>query len=655
MAIPHAEPILQFQISISQSPMPRVPTRFLPFLALLLLPRLAGAQEYDVIVYGATPAGIAAARAAAEDGEKVLLVERSDRIGGMATNGLSHPDFRTFEALSGGFLEFTKRTLDYYREEYAARTEEVTLRGTHAEPKVALALYEKMLAEQPRITVQREWELEQVATSSEEAGEGANVMRALEVCLFADAHGERHAVPARYFIDATYEGDLMAAAGMAYRVGREAKSEFGESLAPAEADADLQAYNFRFCMTQDPENRVTVHAPPGYDRAQFAGVLPLIENKTITSAFGGTPASIFKTQIPLPHGKEDINDMSRGPVRLSMPGENAGWPDGSGGVAIREGATTAIDAPPFSRVQLRVTRQRIYDAHLQWSMGLLYFVQNDTSVPEEFRKQAKEWGWCRDEFREYGYVPDQLYVREARRLQGMHVFTENDAANEPGDARTVLHHDAIAIGDYGPNCHGTSHDGSPFGGQHMGEFYKVVAPYQIPYGCMVPKNMENLLVCCAISASHVGFCMVRYEPIWTSLGEAAGHAAHLARQEKVIVQNVPVAKLQARLHQAKSATIYFSDVPADSPDFAAAQWWGTLGGFHGLEKAATPEQIRGKHWQGQYYEAFPWHEAKLAEPLEPALATRWSRLAAETGLHAPETKGTRGEWIRAAWKAAGEP
>lgn len=631
--------------------------RPLVFFAVFALAGNGFAQETDVVVYGATPAGIAAALAAAADGEKVMLVERTDRIGGMATNGLSHPDFRTFEGLSGGFLTLARRTMDYYRGEFGEQTEKLTLRGTHAEPKVRLELYEKMLSEQPRITVRTEWELEAVNCSSDAnaAGDGAGPMRALEICLFADPRGERHAVPARYFIDATYEGDLMAAAGIGYRVGREAKSEYGESLAPKEADTQLQAYNFRLCMTQNAENRVTVKQPKDYDRERFVELLPLIANKTITSAFGPTPASIFKTQIPLPHDKADINDMSRGVVRLSMPGENIAWPDGSGGVAIRDGVTRAIDAPPFSRVQLAVTRQRIYDAHRLWSVGLLYFVQNDSAVPEDFRKAAAEWGWCRDEFRENAHLPDQLYVREARRLQGMHTFTENDSEREPGDVRAVLQRDAIAMGDYGPNCHGTAHEGSAFGGEHTGEFYKVVAPYQIPYGCMVPRNMENLLVACAVSASHVGFCTLRYEPIWTSLGEAAGHAVHLARQEKVTVQNVPVAKLQTRLHRAKSATIYFSDVPVDSPDFAAAQWWGTLGGFHGLEKTPDTSSVRGKKWMGQYYEAFPWHEAKLAQPLDPALAARWSKLATERGLAAPAAEGTRGEWIRAVWKTAGEP
>src|SRR5947209_19667212 len=181
--------------------------RLLLPLALLVCASVAFAQETDVIVYGATPAGIAAALAAAADGEKVMLVERTDRLGGMMTNGLSQTDFRTFESLSGTFHALTRRTVDFYRTDFGGDAEKVSFRGTHAEPKVTLALLEKMLAEQPRITVQRDWELEAVAASSEPNanGDGAGVMRALEVCLFADDRGKRHSIPARFFIDATYE------------------------------------------------------------------------------------------------------------------------------------------------------------------------------------------------------------------------------------------------------------------------------------------------------------------------------------------------------------------------------------------------------------------------------------------------------------------
>ena len=444
----------------------------------------------------------------------------------------------------------------------------------------------------------------------------------------------------------------MAAAGVTYRVGREAGEEYAESLAPEEADTQLQAYNFRLCMTRDPANRVTPKAPAGYDREEFTGVLPLLAEGRIKQIFGTTPTAIFKAQIPfLPNGKFDINDMSRGPVRLSLPGENEDWPDGGAGV----GARTANDGvvAPFSRTGLRESRERVFATHRRWQLGLLYFLQNDGAVPETFRTEAREMGWCRDEFTDNGHVPEQLYMREARRMVGQYVFTEKDTDAAPGDARSVLRRDTIAMGDYGPNCHGTAHEGSLFGGKHTGEFYKAVAPYQIPYGVLLPRDFENLLVPVAASASHVGFCALRLEPIWMSLGEAAGHAAHLAHVRKTSVARVPVPELQARLHATGTATIYVSDVAAGDPDFAAVQWWGTAGGWHGLEPAAKKPGERGKNIIGQYYEAFPHHAAALGEMLEAETLARWRKLAEELGVVSlpSDEKITRGEWLRKVWAA----
>lgn len=618
---------------------------------LLFIAAISRAEEFDVLVYGATPAGIAAALAAAEEGGRVLLVEPTQRIGGLVTNGLSHTDFHALEGLTGAFLDFSKRVEAHYRETYGADSPQAlgNFRGTHAEPKVNLAVFEAMLTAQPRIKVWRGWELEGVKTSSEAIGETPGPRRAIEVALFANAREEKQSVGARVFIDATYEGDLLAAAGVPYRVGREAAEEYGESLAPQTADDQLQAYNFRLCMTRDPANRVAPKAPKGYDREEFAGVLPLLADGRIRSIFSMEKTSIYKAQIPpLPNGKHDINDMSHGPVRLSLPGENVGWPDGEAGFAARRVGATV----PFSRTGLRQSRVRIFDEHLRWNVGLLYFLQNDEAVPAKFRDEAREWGWCRDEFEENGHLPEQLYVREARRMMGVEIFTERNTDNAPGDARAVLRRDSIAMGEYGPNCHGTGHEGPAFGGKHTGEFYKAVPPYQIPYGTLVPREVENLLVAGAISSSHVGFCALRLEPIWMSLGQAAGHAAHLAIAKKVPVQQVPLPQLQARLHAAGAATIYFSDVLPGHPDFAAAQWWGTAGGFHGL--APMPEKPRGKQIVGQYSETYPGHDAELERVLDEPLAEHWRKLAGDLGLDAtklPAADGTitRGAWLHAAW------
>ncbi|MEQ1859591.1 MAG: FAD-dependent oxidoreductase [Chthoniobacteraceae bacterium] len=621
----------------------------------VLLASVAGlrAVETGVLVYGATPAGIAAALAAARDGERVLLVEPSERIGGMITCGLSHTDFRTREGLTGAYLEFAKQVEQHYRETYGADSQQLrdSWGGVFAEPKVNLAIFEKMLAAEPNITVWRNRKLFSVRSSGDEAS------RAIGMAAFLEPNRQTvgDTVSADVFIDATYEGDLIAAAKVPYRVGREGRAEYDESLAPEQADAQLQAYNFRLVATREPANRAPVRKPQGYKREEFAGVLPLFASGKLKTIFGYPSGILFKAQTPpLPNGKYDLNDVSAGTVRLSLPGENLDWPDGGGGAAVREsGGDTVV---PYSPTGLGQARQRVFDAHLLWNVGLLYFLQNDDAVPAKLRTEAREWGWCRDEFDDNGHLPPQLYVREARRMIGAYVFTEHDTAHAPGDARAVLRSDAIAMGDYGSNCHGTAHDGSRFGGKHTGEFYKSVSPYQIPYGVLVAKGVENLLAPGPVSASHVGFCALRLEPIWMSLGQAAGHAAHLARAARTTVQRVSVADLQKRLHTAGGATIYVSDVPPGHADFAAVQWWGTAGGLHGLAPMPAKPGQRGKNLHGQYYEAYPGHAAELDKLLDDGLATAWLKLAAALRIDAatlPKADGTitRRDFIRAAFAA----
>lgn len=581
--------------------------------------------EADVLVYGATPAGITAALAAADDGSSVLLVESTGRIGGLLTAGLSHTDFHAFDGLTGTYLDFTQRVERHYAGTYGKDSPQVkdSFRGTFGEPSVNLKVLEAMLAERRGVIVERGARLVAVAT----ADGGRRIVSA----RFARTDGTEFVAPAAMFVDGTYEGDLMAAAGVPWRVGREGKDEYGESRAPEKPDGQVQAYNFRFVMTREPGNRVTVQPPPDYDRAVFLDVLDVIKEGKLKSVFGYPSGCAFKAQVPpLPNGKYDINDVSGAAIRLSLPGVNTAWPDGD-----------------------EQARSRVFAAHLRDQWGLLYFLQNDDAVPRALRDEAREWGWCKDEFADTNHLPPRLYVREARRMEGMEVFSERDSAAEPGDARAVLHRDAIAFGEYGNNCHGTGHEGPRFGGRHTGEFYAVTPPYQIPYGVIVPQVVENLLVPGAVSASHVGFCALRLEPIWASLGQASGHAAHLARVGKLPVQKVEVKRLQARLHRAGAGTMYFSDVLPGHVDFAAVQWWGTAGGFHGL-LPAPPGGPRGKHIVGQYHESHPHHAAQLGQVLDAALAERWAALARELKLPAeklPVADGTltRGEWVRTAF------
>lgn len=592
----------------------------------------ARAAMADVVIHGATPAGIAAAIAAAKGGRSVLLTEPTIRIGGMTTNGLSHPDFRTFEALTGTYYELTQRTLAYYSERYGVSSPQVkdTFRGTHAEPGVNLLLFQQMLAEHRSITVRTQWAIADAHTR----GPAGN--RWVHSARFRDASGREHVYEGKVFIDASYEGDLIAAAQVPYRIGIEGRDEYGESAAPAESSGDLQGYNFRLVMTQDPANRVAVTAPKGYRREDFLPLVDLITTGKIKRAFGGyrDTDNIVKAQIPvLPNNKRDINDVSRGFVRLSLPGEQLMWPEGDAEI-----------------------RQRIYDEHVRWNVGLIYFVQNDSAVPAPFREEARSWGWCRDEFVESNHIPPQLYVREARRMVGLRIFTQNDTRHAEGDARARLHRDAIAVGDYGHSSHGTRHEGSRFGGRRLGEGLGVrYAPYQVPYGTISARDVRNLLAPVPASATHIGFCALRLEPIWTSLGQAAGHAAHLALAQGSApdVRRVAVAELQRRLHDDHSATIYVSDVPPSHPDFAAVQWWGMAGGLHGLAGPPAGSLI-GRVIQGQHAEAWLNHAVELNRPLDAALAARWDKLAVEAGIDASalppsSDRATRGGWIRAAF------
>lgn len=595
----------------------------------------AHAGSVDVIVYGATPGGIAAALAAAKGGHSVLLAEPSIRLGGMTTNGLSHPDFRTFEAITGTYRELTQRTLAYYKKTYGGNAPQVkdSFRGTHAEPKVNLQLYREMLAEHPKITVKERLTLVGAFTR----GPAGN--RTVRAVTLRDAAGKVTRWEAKLFIDGSYEGDLIAAAQVPYRIGVESRDDYGEPAAPEESSGDLQGYNFRFVMTDVPANRVPVTAPKGYRREDFLPLAGLIREGKIKQAFGGyrDRDNIVKAQIPvLPNGKRDINDVSNGFVRLSLPGDQLLWPEGDAAV-----------------------RQAIYDEHVRWNVGLIYFAQHDPEVPAAFREAALRWGWCRDEFVESGHIPPQLYVREARRMLGLRIFTQHDTRHADHDARAVLHRDSIAIGDYGHSSHGVRHEGSRFGGKRFGEGLGVVyAPYQIPYGTIVPKDVRNLLAPVPVSASHVGFCALRLEPIWSSLGQAAGHAAHLALAAgaEPDVRTVNVAKLQRLLQADGGATIYVGDVLVGDPDFAAVQWWGTLGGLHGL--AARPkDRLLGPPIEGQHNEGWLNHAVELPRVLDAALAARWTALARGQGidmarLPAADGTTTRGDWIRAAFSAA---
>lgn len=600
-----------------------LPAALFVILMLVRIPQTLAVEstQTNVLVFGATPGGIAAAVSAAKAGQLVTLVEPTDRIGGLLTSGLSYTDFRSFEALTGFFLEFSQRVQTDYEHRYGVDSEQAkaAFRGTHGEPSVNLRILEAMLAEYPSITVIKEARLQSAQTSYFVQGR-----RRVISATFIGADGKSRKIKAKVFIDGGYEGDLMAATGENYHVGRESRRQYNEPMAGDErgqADGQVQGYNLRLIMTTVEINKRQTPKPEGYDRNDFVGVLPIFECGKLTKVFSDGHDGIYRAHLPLlPNGKTDVNDTPRAPVRLSMPDINDAYPDGD-----------------------TATRAEIVRQHYYYNIGLLYFLQNDPEVPRHIREDANRWAFCKDEFQKTDGIPPQLYIREARRLVGQHVFTGNDTMQSPGDARAVLHTDSIAIGDYVHNCHGTGRTGTRFDGEHSGEFYKPVQPYQIPYGVIVSTKTENLLVPVACSSSHFGFGALRLEPIWCSLGQAAGWAASQSIDMDLPVQKIDVAQLQDRLHADRSATIYVSDVPPDSPDFVAVQWFALQRGFHGL---TAEQQPKPKSLGGQYCQAHPGHEAKLDTPLHDLLRSRWQTLTPLVDTDAPKT---RIDWISQAY------
>jgi len=600
----------------------------------------------DLLVYGGTPGGIAAAVAAADEGRSVILVEPFSFVGGLVSNGLTHTDLRSLESTSGVWREFNLRIKKHYVDTYGPESAQAKacFEGNFAEPKVNQLVFEKMLAEREKIRVFTRYELENVMSSRA-------MPSAILAAVFRKEDEEKPlTVRARVYIDGSYEGDLMAKAGVEYTVGREDEAAYGESIAkgvPAGGDGQVQGYNYRWCVTNAPD-RLPAPKPAGYDRAEFLPLLEFFESGKITNVFGiqsangmtlpeGMPPvtskAVYKLQPPLlPNGKADINDMSHGLVRLSMPDINDGFPKAS-----------------------KEERQRIVDEHTRYQVGMLHFLQHDEEVPASIREDAQSWGFCQDEWPDHGHLPEQLYVREARRMVGKHVFTQNDTRLTGADVRIPLISESIAIGDYSHNCHGTGRSGGRFDGKHSGEFYEANAPFQVAYGTLVPNEVTNLLVPVAVSASHVGFGALRLEPVWAAMGHAAGLAAHLAlKMEHPRVREVDVPTLQALLHRQGAATLYFSDIAPDHPDFAAVQWLGALGGWHGLKKPDMSEgaKVRWTSLFGQYAEAYPDHAAGLDEPVDETTLAHWRGLLPEAirgKAEALKADGslTRGEVVRA--------
>jgi ribulose 1,5-bisphosphate synthetase/thiazole synthase len=596
--------------------------------------------QADVVIYGATPSGIFAAINAARQGHSVALVEEYKHIGGLMTGGLSFTDFISTEALSGTFNEYRFRALAYYENKYGKNSRQVkdSYFGVNAEPHVTEMIFKQMLAEHPAIQILTQHRIVKATVSKNKTG----VSKILSAAFVNLTDNKPLIIKGKVFIDATYEGDLAVAAGAEYRIGRESRNEFCERYAghifskngqiftggTGEGDKKVQAYNFRIIMTDSAANRKMIEKPNNYMREKYLPIAKVFESGKVKQIFTQSPEGILRIQ-PITNRKADINDIKNAPVRMSSLGQNYDYPDGTPEV-----------------------RARIIQEHREHILGMIYFLQNDESIPAAARKEAQVWGLAKDEFRDNQNFPNRLYIREARRIMGEVVFTEKNTYQAPNSIRSVLNLNAVAICDYALNCHGVAAPGPVYPDMTEGDFNFIPQPFQLPYGVMLPKKFENLLVSVAISSSHVGFCGIRLEPTWSALGQAAGLAAHLSIKNGVNVAKVKVTELQSLLLKNKAKIIYVSDVDANSPYFEAVQYFGAKGFFHALyplEQVSIKPRIIHKI---QYMDAMEYHNVEPEKNLEDTLAKTWiQQLPASQQTKATELYKSE-NWNRGAFLTA---
>ena len=552
------------------------------------------AEHFEIVVLGATPGGICAAVAAARLRSHVLLLERTAHIGGLPANGLGATDIATRGATGGLFAEFVGRVHAQYVQKYGADSPQVAdcSDGYHFEPHVAEAVFEQMVTEQPTITLRRNRQFDASHQNVRKNGD-----RLTEITVTDRATGKTETIEAVVFVDATYEGDLAHASGCHWETRREGKAEFGEPCAgrvyrpwgtgplgegsTEKGDDTLQAYNYRLCLTDDPQNRVPIEKPAQYHRADYASLIGDVASGQMPSFMPGKAKDGGQTgivnPIKLPNRKTDSNNHHRAFVSTDLPEEN--W--------------------PYPREDWK-WRDKFSARLRDYTMGLLWFCQNDAELPETFRQNAKLWGLARDEYADNAHFPRQMYVREGRRIRGEYLFTALDAM-APEDVphayeilagtkppsknnRAPVKRDSITASHYAIDSHAIRKR-EP-NRVHLDGFIGLAAitkPYQVPFGVMVPQTVDGLLTPVPVSATHLGYGTLRMEPCWMALGQAAGVAAHQALAENVPPCRINVPDLQTALLAQKAVLIYLRDVPVSHPHYAALQKAGCAGFFPDLD------------------------------------------------------------------------
>jgi len=516
--------------------------------------------EADVCIYGGTVAGVSAAVQTMRMGKSVVIAEFGNHLGGMTSGGLGATDIGNKAAIGGIAREFYHRIASHYaqdntwrfekREEYfksrSSRPAPADLKSPDAtmwtfEPHVAEDIFFAMLNE-AKVPIYFQQRLASVKKDG---------VRLTEIVM---QNGKVYR--AKMFIDASYEGDLMASAGVSYTVGREANSKYGETLngiraatpkhqfgvpvdpyfkpgepgsgllpfiqseasgEPGDSDRSVQAYNFRLCYTQNPANRLPHTPPPNYDASKYELLARYLEGLV---AAGRKPVlEQFWNPIAMPNGKTDINN--NGGMSTDFIGANYGYPEGD-----------------------CAAREMIWRAHEDYVRGFVYFLATNPRVPRNMRDEMQRWGPAKDEFIDSANWPHQLYVREARRMVSDYVMTEHNCRGQQKAA------DPVGLAAYtmdSHNCRRIVKNGHAEneGDVQVGGF----PPYPISLRALMPKatECENLLVPVCLSATHISYGSIRMEPVFMMLGQSAATAASLALDAKTPVQGVAYEKLRARL------------------------------------------------------------------------------------------------------------
>ncbi len=524
------------------------------FVAFLAVPSHCYANEprkADVIVYGSTPGGFCAAIAAAREGASVILLEPTNHIGGLSTGGLSHCDSNQMvrSTLMGLFDEWHTRVVKDYTDRGLEAPYNPARKDTSRwcfEPHVAMRVTRQMLDE-AGVAVLTECYLNSVTK------EGPRITSLVT---------KNGTFTARVFIDGTYEGDLMAAAGVDWTIGREGRDQYGESLAgkqypkkkmningfddsgkllpllttddagaDKDGDRNIMTYSFRLCLTTNPDNRMPMPKPDSYDPARFEIIRRYLKSGGGSVGYDrySLPArDIGLSKLKLPNNKFDGNNSIGRQFSIGLVGGANDW-------------HSADEAG----------RKNIWEAHKQYTLEFIHFLTTDPAVPAKIRNQYAKLGLCKDEFAEHEHFPPALYVRESRRMKGMYVISQKDIIDEPEQP------DPIAISSFPIDSHdlrrialkegGVINEGTIFPVRKEGQ--RVGYAYHVPYRAILPKpqQCDNLLVPIALSCTHVGISSLRIEGAWMVIGQGAGVAAALAAKDEVAVQKLEYAKLRERL------------------------------------------------------------------------------------------------------------